>query len=123
MDLESGVWCASIGHNNGWVNQAMSNQSKALMHGGFCYSSQVVEEEEIYSELISDGYLVGNRGGTLRIDPPLIITESEFEAFIDAFRTISGRIQKTHPSQFKNEWAERKKTWLTRTNGRTIFSI
>lgn len=42
--------------------------------------------DEIYSDLINQGYITGNRGGSLRIDPPLILTEAEFDGFIDAFK-------------------------------------
>lgn len=42
---------------------------------------------EIYNELIHQGYIVGNRWAALRIDPPLILTEAEFSGFIDAFKT------------------------------------
>lgn len=44
--------------------------------------------EKIYTDLIERGYIVGNRGSSLRIDPPLIITESEFNGFIDAFKIV-----------------------------------
>ena len=44
--------------------------------------------EKIYTDLIEHGYLVGNRGSSFRIDPPLIISESEFNGFIDAFKSI-----------------------------------
>ena len=44
--------------------------------------------EAIYSDLIEQGYIIGNRGGSFRIDPPLIITETEFGDFIDAFKAV-----------------------------------
>jgi len=44
MDLESGVWCTSIGHNNGRINKAIASQIGSLMHAGFCYSNQILEE-------------------------------------------------------------------------------
>ncbi len=44
--------------------------------------------DKIYGELIERGYIIGNRGATFRIDPPLIIKEVEFDAFIDAFKTV-----------------------------------
>lgn len=44
----------------------------------------------IYSELIRKGYIVGNRGSSLRIDPPLTITKAEIDGFIEVLReTIS----------------------------------
>ena len=40
----------------------------------------------IYNRLIEKGYVVGNRGSSFRIDPPLIITKSEIDGFIDALK-------------------------------------
>lgn len=44
MDLESGVWCTSIGHNNPVVNTAIKQQIESILHAGFCYSSDIVQE-------------------------------------------------------------------------------
>jgi acetylornithine aminotransferase len=44
MDLESGVWCVSVGHKNARVNQTIADQISTIMHGGFCYSNQILEE-------------------------------------------------------------------------------
>lgn len=44
--------------------------------------------DEIYSDLIHQGYIIGNRGASFRIDPPLILTEAEFDGFIDALKNI-----------------------------------
>ena len=44
MDLESGVWCTSIGHNNPMVNNVIKQQMDAIMHAGFCYSNDIVQE-------------------------------------------------------------------------------
>ncbi len=43
MDLESGVWCTSIGHNNVEINRIIKNQIDSLMHAGFCYSNEILE--------------------------------------------------------------------------------
>ena len=39
LDLESGVWCLSLGHNNSDVNAAMVEQMKKIVHCGFNYSA------------------------------------------------------------------------------------
>lgn len=44
--------------------------------------------DRIYEGLLEQGYIVCNRGGTLRIDPPLVITEADFHGFIDTFRHL-----------------------------------
>lgn len=57
VDLESGVWCTSIGHGHPEVLRALTEQSGRIAHMGFNYSNAVVEEaaEEILSLLGFDG--------------------------------------------------------------------
>lgn len=43
---------------------------------------------QVYDELIHRGFVIGNRGSSFRIDPPLTITEAEFSQFIEAFRNV-----------------------------------
>lgn len=44
--------------------------------------------DRIYDRLLEMGYIVCNRGGLFRIDPPLIIGEADFLGFIDAIRSL-----------------------------------
>ncbi len=44
MDLESGVWCISVGHKNERINKTIIKQIGSVMHAGFCYSNQVLEK-------------------------------------------------------------------------------
>lgn len=44
MDLESGVWCTSLGHQQPRINEVIKKQIEILMHAGFCYSNQIVDE-------------------------------------------------------------------------------
>lgn len=44
LDLESGVWCTSIGHGNPAIKAAISQQMDAISHIGFCYSARAVED-------------------------------------------------------------------------------
>lgn len=44
MDLESGVWCTALGHNNAKINKIINAQINSLMHTGFCYSNEIVEK-------------------------------------------------------------------------------
>jgi len=39
MDLESGVWCASVGHKNERVNAVIKDQLDRVIHAGFCYAN------------------------------------------------------------------------------------
>ncbi len=57
VDLESGVWCTSIGHGNARVLRAMMDQAAQIAHSGYCYSSEVVESaaQEVLSLLGFDG--------------------------------------------------------------------
>ncbi|MFP4383749.1 MAG: aminotransferase class III-fold pyridoxal phosphate-dependent enzyme [Spirochaetia bacterium] len=58
MDLESGVWCVSIGHKNKSVNQAVMRQLNSVIHSGFTYSSSILESSA--RKLLG---AVGFRGG------------------------------------------------------------
>jgi acetylornithine aminotransferase len=44
VDLESGVWCASIGHGHPRILRVIAERSARVGHTGFNYSSPVVEE-------------------------------------------------------------------------------
>ncbi len=44
MDLESGVWCTAIGHNNPAISNVIKQQMDSIMHAGFCYSSDIVQQ-------------------------------------------------------------------------------
>jgi acetylornithine aminotransferase len=43
IDMESGVWCTSIGHCNPRINAAIKSQLKKVIHTGFNYCNPVVE--------------------------------------------------------------------------------
>ncbi len=43
MDLESGVWCMSLGHTNKRINNIIKNQIKKIMHIGFCYETKITD--------------------------------------------------------------------------------
>jgi len=43
MDLESGIWCTSLGHKNLRINNAIKHQLDHIMHAGFCYTSEIVD--------------------------------------------------------------------------------
>ena len=58
MDLESGVWCTALGHKNGRIIGVIAEQTKRLMHAGFCYSSTILEES---AQAVLD--VTGLRGG------------------------------------------------------------
>ena len=43
LDMESGVWCTSIGHCNPCIVDTLSRQASEIMHTGYCYSNPFVE--------------------------------------------------------------------------------
>jgi acetylornithine/N-succinyldiaminopimelate aminotransferase len=57
VDLESGVWCASIGHAHPRIRRVLAEQPARIAHTGFAYSSAIVEEtaREILALLGMDG--------------------------------------------------------------------
>jgi len=44
VDFEAGVWCASLGHNNKRVNEAIVKQLNSVSHVGYRYTSKIVDE-------------------------------------------------------------------------------
>lgn len=44
VDLESGVWCTNVGHNNRRINQVITNQIGRITHTGFCYGHPAIDE-------------------------------------------------------------------------------
>jgi len=44
IDLESGVWCTSVGHCNPRVNAVIQSQINKIIHSGFCYANPVIEK-------------------------------------------------------------------------------
>jgi len=44
LDMESGVWCNSIGHNNQPLVNALGKQASEIMHTGYCYLNPIVEK-------------------------------------------------------------------------------
>jgi len=100
IDLESGVWCTSVGHNNKRVNQAIASQIGRITHTGFVYCHPIISE--VSGKILE---IVGLKGGKceflcsgseavelgMRIaravsDKPLALTfkESYFGAYGDA---------------------------------------
>jgi acetylornithine/N-succinyldiaminopimelate aminotransferase len=57
VDLESGVWCTSIGHAHPRIRRVLAEQPARIAHTGFAYSSAIVEEtaREILALLGMDG--------------------------------------------------------------------
>ncbi|MDH3890423.1 MAG: aspartate aminotransferase family protein [candidate division Zixibacteria bacterium] len=43
VDLESGVWCTPLGHNNPRITRILTEQAAQISHTGFNYSSPIVE--------------------------------------------------------------------------------
>jgi acetylornithine aminotransferase len=44
LDLESGVWCTSVGHCNPRVNAVLKQQADAIAHTGYVYAHPVIAE-------------------------------------------------------------------------------
>lgn len=44
IDLESGVWCTSVGHNNKRINNVIVSQINRITHSGYCYCNPQIEE-------------------------------------------------------------------------------
>lgn len=42
LDLESGVWCTSVGHCHPRVTKIIAEQSSSIVHSGYCYINPIV---------------------------------------------------------------------------------
>jgi acetylornithine/N-succinyldiaminopimelate aminotransferase len=106
VDLESGVWCTSVGHGNERILRVIAEQSALISHGGFNYSSEIVEEaaREILALLgLDEGRCVflcsgseaveyGVRVAKMIAGRPLMMTmaDSYFGAYGSAMRRAEG---------------------------------
>lgn len=102
VDLESGVWCTSVGHGNPRVRRVLGEQAARIAHTGYCYTNPVVEEaaQEILALLGFDGgrvvflcsgseaveYGVRVAGSVLERPLLLTMTDSYFGAYGSASR-------------------------------------
>ena len=43
LDLESGVWCTSVGHCHPRITKIISEQSGRMIHTGYCYLNPIIE--------------------------------------------------------------------------------
>lgn len=100
IDLESGVWCTSVGHNNKRINDIIVSQINRITHTGFCYCNPQIEETAIKvleitgikhgkCEFLSSGSEAveyGMRVARVLTDRPLAFTfsDSYFGAYGDA---------------------------------------
>jgi len=58
---------------------------------GLMFAVEFTDEvvgNRIYDRLLENGYIVCNRGGMFRIDPPLVIEEADFLEFVGVFRSL-----------------------------------
>jgi acetylornithine/N-succinyldiaminopimelate aminotransferase len=44
LDLESGVWCTSVGHCNPRITKLINDQSSRIIHTGYCYYNPIIEK-------------------------------------------------------------------------------
>lgn len=103
VDLESGVWCTSIGHGHPRVLRALAEQSTRIAHTGFCYSNSIVDEvaQEILALLgYADGRCVflcsgsevveyGVRVAQSLAGRPLLMTMTD--SYFGAYGSASGK--------------------------------
>lgn len=108
VDLESGVWCTSVGHGNPDVLRVIADQFARNGHSGFNYSNRIVEKAagEILSLLgFDDGKCVflcsgseaveyGVRVAQMLNDRPLMMTMAD--SYFGAYGSATVKA--------KNEW-------------------
>ena len=58
IDFEAGVWCTVLGHNHRRVNQTIRTQIEQIVHLGYRYTHDIVEQaavEVVRTVAFSDG--------------------------------------------------------------------
>lgn len=134
VDLESGVWCTSIGHGNPRILRAMAKQSALIAHTGFSYSNGIVEDaaREILSLLeFEEGKCVFLCSGSEAVEygvrvaqslntRPLhmTMTDSYFGAYGSAFRKREDEWfcfdwSECAECRYNNECSEQCERWAT----------
>jgi acetylornithine aminotransferase len=113
VDLESGVWCTSIGHGHPRFLRVLAEQSARIAHTGFNYSNRIVEETalEILSLLgLEDGKCVflcsgseaveyGVRVAKTIVEQPMLMTMAD--SYFGAYGSAS---QKQEDEWFCFDW-------------------
>jgi acetylornithine aminotransferase len=114
VDLESGVWCTSIGHAHPQVRRVIEEQGARIAHTGFGYSNPTVREAaaRILSLLELEGgkcvFLCsgseaveyGVRAAQSVLDRPLLLTMSD--SYFGAYGSASRRPRE---EWFSYDWA------------------
>ncbi|AGF78016.1 4-aminobutyrate aminotransferase family protein [Desulfocapsa sulfexigens DSM 10523] len=65
---------------------------------GLMFAVELVSKkvgDDIYNDLIEQGFIVCNRKALFRIDPPLVTTEKEFNKFVNTFKSIINAKKRT----------------------------
>ena len=79
------------------LNALVDNEIILAVRGrGLMFAVDIKDERitaSIYHELIEKGYLLGNRGSSFRIDPPLTIAKAEIDEFIEALKKSTSRFK------------------------------
>ncbi|MCF8032465.1 MAG: aminotransferase class III-fold pyridoxal phosphate-dependent enzyme [Desulfarculaceae bacterium] len=115
VDLESGLWCAGIGHGHPRVIEALTRQAGQICHAGYSYNAPVVDEAA--AEVLETSGLAGGKciflcSGSEAVEfsiravrqaasQPLLLTftDSYFGAYGDAHR-------KSGDEWFLFDWAD-----------------
>jgi acetylornithine aminotransferase len=108
VDLESGVWCTSIGHGNPRVLRTLSKQAARIGHAGFGYTSRIVEEaaKELLSLLgFDDGRCVFLCSGSEAVEYGVRVAQEISErpllmTMVDSYFGAYGSASKKQ----ENEW-------------------
>ena len=120
LDMESGVWCTSIGHCNPRVLSALSRQASEIMHTGYCYLNPIVEttsEKILAITGLKNGKALFLNSGSEAVD--LAIRISKHVTGRKQMLTLSDSFLSSYGSfENKNEWF-----FLDWLNNQTIHDI
>lgn len=106
LDMESGVWCTSIGHCNPLVVSAIGSRASEIMHTGYCYLNPVVEaasEKILAITGLKNGKVLFLNSGSEAVDLAIRISKhvtgrKQMLTMSDSFLSSYGSFEN------KNEW-------------------
>ena len=115
VDLESGIWCTSVGHGNSRILGVIKEQAALITHTGYCFSNEIVEKAAretldlhgfeggkcVFLCSGSESIEFGVRVAQSIISRPLLMTMTD--SYFGAYGSAS---QKQAPEWFGFDWMD-----------------
>ena len=115
VDLESGIWCTSVGHGNPRILSVIKQQAALITHTGYCFSNEILDKAArevlalhgfgggkcVFLCSGSESIEFGVRVAQSIISRPLLMTMTD--SYFGAYGSAS---QKQAPEWFTFDWMD-----------------